>query len=181
MSFKKVFSTFFICFFLIFSLNQEAGAKGRGVGGKAAKSLFNSLAKKKPTSPNLARSIGGSLKRVPFKPYKRLNPPNLKKTKPIGKFLNTLKPGRFAKAFIQGHRGRPTATEQRKINSLFNKNGCHHCGKKTPGTKSGNAVADHQPPQALGNPTKFYPQCIECMRKQGGQVRKEQIKRSNKL
>ena len=86
---------------------------------------------------------------------------------------NRLKPGPHAKESIPGHKGRPTAEEQRKINEIFRKHGCHSCGTKNPGTKSGNAVADHQPPQALALPgerIRFFPHCLNCARVQGGQV-----------
>ena len=69
--------------------------------------------------------------------------------------------------------------EQRKVNELMERNGCHTCGTKNPGTKSGNAVADHQPPQALGEPKQFFPHCINCARRQGGQVRQEKLNRGN--
>ena len=90
---------------------------------------------------------------------------------------STLKPGPYGKQSIPGHPGKPTAEEQRKINDLFNKNGCHTCGTTNPGTKSGNAIVDHQPAQALGETTEFYPHCIDCMRRQGGEVLKEIIRR----
>lgn len=51
--------------------------------------------------------------------------------------------------------------------------GCHTCGTKNPGTKSGNAIADHQPPQALDDPKIFLPHCNTCKARQGGQVLQE--------
>jgi RHS repeat-associated protein len=90
---------------------------------------------------------------------------------------STLKPGPFARESIPGHRGRLSAEEQRKINEINSRNGCHTCGTKDAGTKSGNAVGDHQPPQALGDPTDIYPHCIDCMRRQGGEVLQELLKR----
>jgi hypothetical protein len=90
----------------------------------------------------------------------------------------TLKPGPHAKESIPAHRGRPTASEQQQVNKMMDKTGCHTCGAKSAGTKSDNAVADHQPPQALGEPNKFYPYCINCARKQGGETLQEMIKRS---
>ena len=95
----------------------------------------------------------------------------------IGAGAKTLEPGPYAKESIPAHRGRPTAAEQRQVNELMDKHDCHTCGAKTPGTKSDNAVADHQPPQALDEPTRFYPHCINCQRRQGGQVLQEKIKR----
>ncbi len=47
------------------------------------------------------------------------------------------------------------------------------CGAKTPGTKSGNAVADHQPAQALAEPLEFVPHCLKCLRVQAGRVTAE--------
>ena len=90
---------------------------------------------------------------------------------------DTLKPGPFAKESIPAHRGKPTAAEQRQVNELMEKHGCHTCGTKNAGTKSGNAVADHQPPQALNGSKEFFPHCINCARRQGGQVRQEKLKR----
>lgn len=99
-----------------------------------------------------------------------------KEGKAKGGKVDTLKPGPNAKDSVPGHRGRPTATEQKKVNEIMKKDGCHTCGTKNPGTKSGNAIADHQPPQALGQPKKYYPHCINCSRRQGGQVRQQQLK-----
>jgi hypothetical protein len=85
----------------------------------------------------------------------------------------TLQPGKFAVESIPGHLGKPTRFEQQKVNQLMEKYGCHTCGTKNPGTKNGNAVVDHQPPQALQTTTDFYPQCIGCSRRQGGEVLQE--------
>jgi len=75
--------------------------------------------------------------------------------------------------------GKPTAAEQKQVNALMEKYGCHTCGTKKPGTKSGDAVVDHQPPQALGDTEQFLPHCIDCMRRQGGEVLQELIKRGS--
>lgn len=75
--------------------------------------------------------------------------------------------------------GKPTAAEQKQVNALMEKNGCHTCGTKNPGTKSGNSVVDHQPPQALGETKQFLPHCIDCMRRQGGETLQELVKRAN--
>ena len=96
--------------------------------------------------------------------------------KGAAKNTDTLKPGPFARESIPAHRGKPTAAEQKKVNELMDKYGCHTCGSKNPGTKSGNAVADHQPAQALGEPKKFLPHCINCARRQGGQVLQEKLR-----
>jgi RHS repeat-associated protein len=86
---------------------------------------------------------------------------------------STLKPGPYAKESIPAHRGRPTAAEQRQVNDLMDKHGCHTCGTKNPGTKSGDAIADHQPPQALEEPEIFLPHCNHCKARQGGEVLQE--------
>jgi hypothetical protein len=68
----------------------------------------------------------------------------------------------------------PTKDQQDKINEIGQDTGCHTCGAKDPGTKSGNFVGDHQPPTALnppGNPQVYYPQCLSCSQTQGGLVR----------
>jgi RHS repeat-associated protein len=86
---------------------------------------------------------------------------------------DTLRPGPFAAESIPAHRGRPTAAEQRRVNELMETHGCHTCGTKNAGTKSGNAIADHQPPQALAEPKVFLPHCNGCKARQGGQVLQE--------
>jgi len=91
----------------------------------------------------------------------------------VAKHADTLKPGPFAVDSIPAHRGRPTAAEQRKVNELMEAHGCHTCGTNNPGTKSGNAIADHQPAQALGEPKVFLPHCNTCKARQGGQVLQE--------
>ena len=69
--------------------------------------------------------------------------------------------------------GPPTAAERAAVNEIGNRTGCHTCGAKTPGTKSGNWVTDHQPPKALGKPKALKPHCMTCSRRQGGQVGKQ--------
>lgn len=88
---------------------------------------------------------------------------------------NTLKPGKFAKNYVSGNKGKITAAEQRKINKIGQKHGCHTCGTKT--KSDGKTVlktytADHQGAKALqGPPCKLYPHCNGCRLMQGGQVR----------
>lgn len=98
--------------------------------------------------------------------------------KGVTKKSDTLRPGPFAKDSIPAHRGRPTASEQKQVNELMNKHGCHTCGTKDPGTKSGNAIADHQPAQALDEPEVFLPHCNHCKARQGGQVLQEMRRRA---
>jgi hypothetical protein len=63
-----------------------------------------------------------------------------------------------------------TAAERAEINRIGAKTGCHTCGTKNPGTKSGNFVLDHQTPSALnraGGLQRLYPQCKACSDAQG--------------
>jgi hypothetical protein len=72
-----------------------------------------------------------------------------------------------------------TQGERDKINGIGDSSGCHTCGSTDAGTKTGNFIPDHQPPNAI-NPTdgkqELYPHCLNCSRLQGGQVRADQIK-----
>jgi len=72
--------------------------------------------------------------------------------------------------------GRATASEQRQLNDIMADSGCHTCGTNNPGTSSGNAIGDHQPPTALnpaGNQQRLFPHCDSCSRTQAGQVTQE--------
>lgn len=84
-------------------------------------------------------------------------------------------PGPFAKDSIPAGPGaRPSAAQQRQINEMGRGNGCHTCGTKAPGTKSGNFVGDHQPPTKLNPPggqQQYHPQCKGCSDVQGGRLR----------
>lgn len=83
-------------------------------------------------------------------------------------------PGPYAKESIPaGPSARPTAAQQRQINEMGQRNGCHTCGTRNPGTKSGNFVGDHQPPTKLNPPggqQQYHPQCQNCSNVQGGRV-----------
>ena len=91
---------------------------------------------------------------------------------------DTLKPGPFAGDSIpaRGPGRRFNPGERDATNQAGRDKGCHTCGNKDPGTKSGNFVPDHQPPSGLNNggDQRLYPQCIDCSRVQGGQVRGQQ-------
>jgi RHS repeat-associated protein len=72
-----------------------------------------------------------------------------------------------------GPGARPSPTQQSKINEMGDTHGCSTCDAKSPGTKTGNWVGDHQPPTKLnptGQPQVYKPQCLQCSRQQGGQV-----------
>jgi RHS repeat-associated protein len=92
---------------------------------------------------------------------------------------STLKPGPYARDSIPARGpGRDfTKTERSEVTKIGKESGCHTCGKKDPGTKSGDFVPDHQPPSATAKPgekQRLYPHCLECSRRQGGQVRQKQ-------
>jgi RHS repeat-associated protein len=89
---------------------------------------------------------------------------------------STLKPGDHAGDSIPARGpGRDFSRDERdRINEIGADTGCHTCGTKNPGTKSGDFVPDHQPASAIntdGTPQRLYPQCIGCSKKQGGEVR----------
>jgi uncharacterized protein RhaS with RHS repeats len=68
-----------------------------------------------------------------------------------------------------------TRAERDAINRIGGDTGCHTCGSKSPGTKSGDFVPDHQPPSRLapGEPQRLLPHCKSCSRLQGGEVNGE--------
>jgi hypothetical protein len=68
-----------------------------------------------------------------------------------------------------------TKAERDRINEIGRDSGCHTCGTKDPGTKSGDFIPDHQPPSKLapGQPQRLYPHCRSCSVRQGGQVNGE--------
>lgn len=88
----------------------------------------------------------------------------------------TLAPGEHAGDSIpaRGPERDFTGEEREDVNEIGRETGCHTCGTKEPGTKSGNFVPDHQPPSKAnpsGAPQRLYPQCLSCSRQQGGEVR----------
>lgn len=95
---------------------------------------------------------------------------------------DTLRPGPFAGRGIpaRGPERNLTAAERRANNGEMAEHGCHTCGTRDPGTRSGDAIPDHQPPNAL-NPTggrqRLYPHCSTCSRRQAGQVTQEVMRR----
>ncbi|MFD3446720.1 DNRLRE domain-containing protein [Microbacteriaceae bacterium 4G12] len=86
-----------------------------------------------------------------------------------------LRPGKYARVSIPAVKGKShnfSAQTRRAINRLGNKYGCHSCGAKRSGTKSGNYIPDHQPPNSIAGNRKqrLYPHCSACSRKQGGRL-----------
>ena len=82
--------------------------------------------------------------------------------------------GPYARESIPaGPSARPTAAQQREINRMGQANGCHTCGTKSPGTKKGDFIGDHQPPTKLnppGSKQDYYPHCQNCSNVQGGRL-----------
>jgi hypothetical protein len=70
--------------------------------------------------------------------------------------------------------GRGTAAERAQNNANGAEFGCHTCGTKDFGTRSGNPILDHQPPQSLNPPpgvsAQGYPQCATCSSQQGSLI-----------
>ncbi|WP_281167662.1 RHS repeat-associated core domain-containing protein, partial [Uliginosibacterium gangwonense] len=97
----------------------------------------------------------------------------------------TLKPGPFATESIpaRGPARDFTLAERQQINAIGYRDGCHTCGSKDPGTKSGDFILDHQTPNALneqGDPQRLYPHCKRCSLKQAGQVTQAKRRNSHK-
>ena len=90
---------------------------------------------------------------------------------------STLFPGPHAGDSIPASStGKAKAAEQRQVNDIMSDTGCHTCRTKNPGTTSGNAIADHQPPTRLNSASqqqRFFPHCDSCSRTQAGQVTQE--------
>jgi hypothetical protein len=96
---------------------------------------------------------------------------------------STLIPGPYARESVPARGpGRDfTAAERQQINDIGRKYGCHTCGTKDPGTKSGDFIPDNQPPSALnvpGIPQRLYPHCKRCSLRQGGEICKFQQQRN---
>lgn len=88
---------------------------------------------------------------------------------------STLQPGPYAGASIpaRGPERDFTEAERIAIDMIGYSTGCHTCGTRDPGTRSGHFIPDHQPPSALNvndEPQRLYPHCITCSRRQGGEV-----------
>ena len=81
-------------------------------------------------------------------------------------------PGPFAGPSIPARGPERDFTDQERqlIDEIMSDFGCHRCGTTDPGTKSGHAVPDHRPPNAMakpGEPRRLYPHCLQCSREQG--------------
>ncbi len=69
---------------------------------------------------------------------------------------------------------RPTKAERLEVNEIGEEFGCHTCGARNPGSRSGSWFCDHQGPSALGGLNAgrwLVPQCSYCSNGQGWLVR----------
>jgi RHS repeat-associated protein len=101
---------------------------------------------------------------------------------PITPPASTLRPGPYADRSIPARNSDRnfTTAEREATNENMAQSGCHACGSRDAGTKSGNAVPDHQPPSAINPPggsQELYPQCLNCSTRQMREVRQEQLRR----
>lgn len=80
-----------------------------------------------------------------------------------------LSPGPYAGRSIPGDATRKFTRQQRdELNEIMAETGCHRCGALSPGTKSGDAIPDDQPPLSQSDgPFELYPPCLACSREQG--------------
>lgn len=95
----------------------------------------------------------------------------------------TLKPGPHAGESIPARSAARdfNVGERSAGNRIIGGTGCHTCVSKDAGTKSGNAILDHQPPNKLNTsnaPQRLYPHCSTCSRRQGGEVNAERARRA---
>jgi hypothetical protein len=116
-----------------------------------------------PRNPRVAPVSGAPL---PARPGPQAQAPG------GGALHPTLRPGPHAGESIPARSTsqRFTPAERAEIDRIGQTSGCHTCGTKDPGTKSGHFIPDHQPASATvpdGTPQRLYPQCINCSREQG--------------
>jgi hypothetical protein len=89
-------------------------------------------------------------------------------------FMGTrAEPGSYAAEWIPAPptNRRLNRFEQREVNRLGRKWGCHRCGSTDPKNPSGSFIGDHQVPKSMGTPTRIYPNCLNCSSSQGGLIR----------
>lgn len=65
------------------------------------------------------------------------------------------------------------ADQRAAINRIGKDSGCHVCGTREPGTRSGDFICDFQLPDAFNPPGKaqrLYPICLGCSGRQGSWI-----------
>ncbi|MCW6510976.1 DUF1073 domain-containing protein [Lichenifustis flavocetrariae] len=129
--------------------------------GKAGISLLSEPAAEHPV-PSSARSTSTSKTTGPVLPSwaRQLDLPGI-----VG-------PGPYAREAIRvTNSGKISPLIQRQNTETGYRWGCHRCGSKEPGSKSGQFYLDHQVPTALndaGSEQFIYPHCRTCSDMQGG-------------
>jgi hypothetical protein len=92
------------------------------------------------------------------------------------KYAGHTAPGRYAGESIAAKgAGYASKKVRQLLRLIMDETGCHTCGTKVAGTKTGLPIGDHQPPNALngsGGPQRFFPQCAHCSPDQGNEVKK---------
>ena len=135
---------------------KTAGTAGRAIPGKGGSGPST------PQKPNRSPSGGGEKTSTstgaPNAPNKPSHP--------------TFAPGPHSGRSIPARSSAQefTDNERAAVDAIGSKTGCHTCGTKNPGTKTGHFVPDHQPPTRLNadnRPQRLYPQCVHCSREQG--------------
>jgi hypothetical protein len=86
--------------------------------------------------------------------------------------------GPFARESIPARSGKRDFSEEERIEvtRLGYLYGCHTCGTRDPGTGTGYFTLDHQRATRLnpfGEGQRLFPQCLSCMRRQGGLISSE--------
>jgi hypothetical protein len=86
--------------------------------------------------------------------------------------------GEFAKESIPARSEKRdfNVLERAEINRLGLLHGCHTCGTRDAGTRSGNFVLDHQRPNSVNTPEeeqRLFPQCLSCSLRQGARLSRE--------
>eukprot|EP00040_Diaphanoeca_grandis_P035764 m.225625 g.225625 ORF g.225625 m.225625 type:complete len:297 (+) comp33465_c2_seq1:510-1400(+) len=70
------------------------------------------------------------------------------------------------------HEAYATLKEKKIVTRIGHTHGCHTCGRRGRIFKQ-KFNADHQPPKSMSKgPHRFYPQCVPCSNKQGGNLSK---------
>lgn len=81
--------------------------------------------------------------------------------------------GPFASRSVPSSGPHVRAGERRAVNTFGREDGCHTCGTRAPGSRSGGFYCDHQQPTALNPPgrvQRLFPHCARCSAQQGGFV-----------
>jgi hypothetical protein len=146
------------------------------VGGAAVMKMAKKAANTADTLGDVGKTAGKAAKNADAgKGAAKLDDVGCHSPCPINGKDSLTKPGKFAGESIPARsQARDfSASERADINRIGLTTGCHICGTKVPGTKSGNFVPDHITPSALNPqrmPQRLYPSCLHCSSVQGGEI-----------